>query len=146
MGAISANFFPPPPHPHISINNRAPLPSLLRCAPIRNPRPQTLKFVAFAEGNGQQNPKNGGGGDIREESGVGGGRGERRAPRLNIRWRDVLDPDPENIAAVGLAGLLAWASVSVLWQLLFISVAILLAALKYSFIAALLLFILITLL
>ncbi|KAJ6850717.1 protein Rf1, mitochondrial-like isoform X2 [Iris pallida] len=44
MGAISANFFPPSPN-----NSRAPLPSLLRCTPIRNPRSQTLKFVAFAE-------------------------------------------------------------------------------------------------
>jgi hypothetical protein len=45
-----------------------------------------------------------------------------------------------------LAGLLTWASVQVLWQLFFISLVILVAALKYSFIAALLIFILVTLL
>ncbi|MQL79372.1 hypothetical protein Taro_011821 [Colocasia esculenta] len=83
--------------------------------------------------------------------GVDGGGGQepprRRAASSGIRWRELLlDPDPENVLAVGLTGLLAWASVQVLWQLLFISLAILLAALKYSFIAALLLFILITLL
>ncbi|CAL9075256.1 unnamed protein product [Musa acuminata var. zebrina] len=55
-------------------------------------------------------------------------------------------PDPENIAAVALTGLLTWASVQVLFQLFVISVAILLAAVKYSFVAALLLIILITLL
>nr|XP_027102604.1 uncharacterized protein LOC113723834 [Coffea arabica] len=54
--------------------------------------------------------------------------------------------DPDNVVAVGLTGVLAWASVQVLWQLFVISIAILLAALKYSFIAALLIFILITLL
>lgn len=63
-----------------------------------------------------------------------------------LKWRDLLDPDPENILSIGLTGLLTWASVQVLWQLFFISLAILVAALKYSFIAALLLFILITLL
>ncbi|KAK4736308.1 hypothetical protein R3W88_000005 [Solanum pinnatisectum] len=29
----------------------------------------------------------------------------------------LLDPDPDNIVAVGLTGLLTWASVSILWQL-----------------------------
>lgn len=66
---------------------------------------------------------------------------------MNLRWMDLLlDPDPDNIVAVGLTGLLTWASVSILWQLFVIALAILLAALKYSFIAALLIFILITLL
>ncbi|GER31357.1 small nuclear RNA activating complex (SNAPc), partial [Striga asiatica] len=33
-------------------------------------------------------------------------------PRLNLRWVNlVLDPDPDNIVAVGLTGLLTWASV-----------------------------------
>lgn len=64
-----------------------------------------------------------------------------------IRWGDLLvSSDPDNILAVGLTGLLTWASVQVLWQLLFISLAILVAAVKYSLIAALLIFILITLL
>lgn len=58
----------------------------------------------------------------------------------------MLDPNPDNIVAVGLTGLLTWASVQVLWQLFVISAAIVLAALKYSIVAALLIFILITLL
>ncbi|XP_047316200.1 uncharacterized protein LOC124919881 [Impatiens glandulifera] len=70
-----------------------------------------------------------------------------RLPEFNVKWLELLiDPDPNNVLAVGLTGLLAWASVQVLWQLFFISLAILVAALKYSFIAAFLLFILVTLL
>ncbi|GMI83340.1 hypothetical protein like AT4G40045 [Hibiscus trionum] len=82
-----------------------------------------------------------------EEKGNGGGdsRNDRRSI-FNFKLGDLLDPDPDNIVALGLTGLLTWASVQVLWQLFLISGAILLAALKYSFIAALLVFILITLL
>lgn len=69
-----------------------------------------------------------------------------RPSGFNLKWGDILNPDPDNIFAVGLTGLLTWASVQVLWQLLTISLAILVAALKYSFIAALLILILITLL
>ncbi|KAK7355265.1 hypothetical protein VNO80_14516 [Phaseolus coccineus] len=71
---------------------------------------------------------------------------DQRLPILSFNWRNLLDPDPDNILALGLTGILTWASVQVLWQLLFISLAILVAALKYSFIAALLVFILIALL
>ena len=68
-------------------------------------------------------------------------------PRFNLKWSELLfDPDPNNVVAVGLTGVLAWASVQVLWQVFVISFAILVAAVKYSFIAALLIFILITLL
>ncbi|QCE05438.1 uncharacterized protein LOC114190618 [Vigna unguiculata] len=70
----------------------------------------------------------------------------QRLPLLGFNWRNLLDPDPDNVLALGLTGILTWASVQVLWQLLFISFAILVAALKYSFIAALLVFILIALL
>lgn len=113
----------------------------LRCRlSIRNGHPRShlkVRVMAFADGNGRNGRGDGGGEDLNK--------GERR-PGFKLRWRDLLDPDPDNILAVGLTGVLAWASVQVLWQLFFISVAILLAALKYSFIAALLLFILITLL
>ncbi|XP_047336720.1 uncharacterized protein LOC124940264 [Impatiens glandulifera] len=72
---------------------------------------------------------------------------EKEKNRVPAKWLELLiDPDPNNVLAVGLTGLLAWASVQVLWQLFFISFAILVAALKYSFIAAFLLFILVTLL
>ncbi|KAK9911948.1 hypothetical protein M0R45_035826 [Rubus argutus] len=57
----------------------------------------------------------------------------------NIKWGDLLlDPDPKNILAVRLTVLLTWPSVEVLWQILFISLATLVAALKYSFIATVL--------
>ncbi|KAI3734648.1 hypothetical protein L6452_14122 [Arctium lappa] len=86
----------------------------------------------------------GGGGNEEEDLKKKGG-DER--PRFNLRWSELLfDPDPDNVVAVGLTGVLAWASVQVLWQLFVISFAILIAAVKYSFIAALLIFILITLL
>ncbi|GER25238.1 netrin receptor DCC [Striga asiatica] len=40
------------------------------------------------------------------------GKAENGRPRLNLRWVNlVLDPDPDNIVAVGLTGLLTWASV-----------------------------------
>jgi ABC-type multidrug transport system fused ATPase/permease subunit len=74
-------------------------------------------------------------------------KGGDERPRFNLRWSELLfDPDPDNVVAVGLTGVLAWASVQVLWQLFVISFAILIAAVKYSFIAALLIFFLITLL
>ncbi|KAJ6983515.1 hypothetical protein NC653_026357 [Populus alba x Populus x berolinensis] len=82
--------------------------------------------------------------------GRGGGydlKQDQPPPLFDIKWGDLLlNPDPDNILAVGLTGLLSWASVQVLWQLFVIALAILVAAVKYSFIAALLIFILITLL
>jgi len=71
---------------------------------------------------------------------------QEKLPLFGLNWSSLLDRDPDNILALGLTGILTWASVQVLWQLLFISLAILVAALKYSFIAALLIFILIALL
>ncbi|KAG6512803.1 uncharacterized protein LOC121976986 [Zingiber officinale] len=90
------------------------------------------------EDNVTENDSKNGGGDLKRE--------RQRTGAFNLRWRDLLSPDPDNALAVALTGLLTWASVQVVFQLFFISVAILLAALKYSFIAALLLFILIALL
>lgn len=131
-----------------------PIPSISRTLPIRlinnsskhtctfinthtpNPRNRT-RLVGFAEnGNGLNGSD--AGEDMKKDDGL---------PRFNLSWKDLLlNPDPDNLLAVGLTGLLTWASVQVLWQLFCISLAILLAALKYSFIAALLIFILITLL
>ncbi|KAM5550715.1 hypothetical protein ABKV19_027178 [Rosa sericea] len=111
-----------------------------------------IRFVALANNNnnGLNQEKEE---EKEKEQGIGsngGGDGSGKNQRSvfsNIRWGDLLlDPDPNNILAVGLTGILTWASVQVLWQLLFISLAILVAAVKYSFIAAVLLFILITLL
>ncbi|XP_021763703.1 uncharacterized protein LOC110728364 [Chenopodium quinoa] len=72
---------------------------------------------------------------------------DQQTPLFKLRWTDLLlDPDPDNVLAVGLTGLLTWASVQVVWQLLTVSLAIVIAALKYSFVAALLIFILVALL
>ncbi|XVE99083.1 hypothetical protein REPUB_Repub03eG0166000 [Reevesia pubescens] len=99
------------------------------------------RFIIFAKnGNNADLNKEAPNKEKAEEKGNDGG------SMFNFRLGDLLDPDPDNIIAVGLTGLLTWASVQVLWQLFLISGAILLAALKYSFIATLLLFILITLL
>lgn len=98
--------------------------------------------------------QNGGGNDPAKESSDGGNRPVSNDddpkkdgfPGFSFRLGDLLKPDQDNFAAVGLAGVLTWASLQVLSQLFFISFAILVAALKYSFIAALLIFILVTLL
>ncbi|ERN13165.1 hypothetical protein AMTR_s00040p00204380 [Amborella trichopoda] len=120
-----------------------PIPCLRFSVPqIRNlnQRRNRRNVVVFAEDNGVEEEKRNG-----DENGGKRLKGDE-GPRFQLRWRELLDPDPQNILAVGLTGLLTWASVQVLWQLFFISLAILVAALKYSLIAALLLFILITLL
>eukprot|EP00252_Welwitschia_mirabilis_P017982 TRINITY_DN40118_c0_g1_i1.p1 TRINITY_DN40118_c0_g1~~TRINITY_DN40118_c0_g1_i1.p1 ORF type:complete len:205 (-),score=14.87 TRINITY_DN40118_c0_g1_i1:90-626(-) len=65
----------------------------------------------------------------------------------SFAWRDLLDPqDPDNMLAIALTGILSWATFQILWQLFFVSIAIVVAAVKYSLIAAILLLILITLL
>ncbi|KAF7820250.1 S-protein-like protein 5-like [Senna tora] len=109
-----------------------------------------IRFVAFADSNNGLNEQKQE--DKAEEqvspNGVNGddSSSKDRRPIFNFNLGSLLDPDPDNLLALALTGLLTWASVQVLWQLFFISLAILVAALKYSFIAALLLFILITLL
>nr|XP_016464126.1 PREDICTED: uncharacterized protein LOC107787116 [Nicotiana tabacum] len=51
--------------------------------------------------------------EVKEKSESGGSNNSNGGrPRLNLRWVDlILDPDPDNIVAVGLTGLLTWASV-----------------------------------
>ncbi|XP_072957368.1 uncharacterized protein [Typha angustifolia] len=121
--------------PVIFNNSRLPS-SLSLTTPIRNPR-SGRSFAVFAASNRLKREDNGDNGrDLKED---------QKTP-FEFRWRDLLNPDPENLVAVGLTGLLTWASVQVLFQIFVISTAILLAALKYSFVAALLLFIVITLL
>ncbi|KAE9592436.1 hypothetical protein Lal_00028655 [Lupinus albus] len=94
----------------------------------------------------KQQPTNGSNGEEQDVNNNNSNSSKQKVPIFRFNWRAILDPDPENILALGLTCLLTWASVQVLWQLLFISLAIVLSALKYSFIAALLLFILIALL
>lgn len=117
-------------------------------SPTQNPNFPThsifrLKKSRIYAQNGNGDEKK----ELPKENGSEAEKAKNGRPRLNLRWADlVLDPDPDNIVAVGLTGLLTWASVQVLWQLFVISAAIVLAALKYSIVAALLIFILITLL
>lgn len=104
----------------------------------------------------RSNAQSGGGNDSAKESSNGGSRPvssddgndskKDGFASYSFKWSDLLSPDKDNFVAVGLAGVLTWASLQVLSQLFFISFAILVAALKYSFIAALLIFILVTLL
>ncbi|KAL0007902.1 hypothetical protein SO802_009404 [Lithocarpus litseifolius] len=154
------NPFPIRSAPLVSPHNNLSYPSLLPKSQPQIRRKPTRFLVVFAENNNNNNnglskdPKESNEEQEDEEKeGIGsksnGGDddlGKNGRPILNIRWGDLLDPDPDNLLALALTGLLTWASVQVLWQLFFISLAILLAALKYSFVAALLLFILITLL
>lgn len=120
--------------------------------------PKPHPFLKFANNNNnnelreqgntqqqQQQKKPPNGSKEEEEEKVNDWSNQRRTI-LGFNWRTLLDPDPDNVLALGLTGILTWASVQVLWQLLFISLAILTAAIKYSFIAALLVFILIVLL
>ncbi|KAD7479957.1 hypothetical protein E3N88_03093 [Mikania micrantha] len=65
-----------------------------------------------------------------ESDGNGPGRSEE-APRVNLRWGElVLDPDRNNVVAVGLTGALAWAGVWMMWQLFIVTMAILIAAIN----------------
>ncbi|KAI3730218.1 hypothetical protein L1987_61387 [Smallanthus sonchifolius] len=127
----------------MSFTNTRPISSIPMTNPI--PKRQTLfplmKFKSLKKKSNRAS--------FSEESSGGGEEDDdlKKRPRLNLRWSELLfDPDPDNVVAVGLTGVLAWASVQVLWQLFVISFAILIAAVKYSFVAAILIFILITLL
>ncbi|TKY53467.1 hypothetical protein E2542_SST24999 [Spatholobus suberectus] len=143
----------------IPLSHSFPFPSSLSLKPhpfFLSPKPHQL--LAFANNNNnnnnelkeqgntqqQRHPPNGSNEQQQEENVNDWSKQERAF--LGFNWSTLLDPDPDNVLALGLTGILTWASVQVLWQLLFISLAILVAALKYSFIAALLVFILIALL
>ncbi|XP_058088536.1 uncharacterized protein LOC131235390 isoform X3 [Magnolia sinica] len=128
MVGISALLQQIPPIPRTA-------PSLLRTSQFTPPwLPKTLikspknesRLVAFAAERGPNKGQNG----------SGNGRDDMKRngrPIFSLKWQDLLDPDPENILAVGLTGLLTWASVQVLCQLFFISLAILVAALNDEF-------------
>jgi hypothetical protein len=145
-------------HPKIPSSSRIPLlhiqPNLpLPSFPLKISKKTHLRFLLSAQTNSNnptQEPKEPAQEMNYESSNNNGGGGlnkDQPPPLINIKWGDLLlNPNPDNILAVGLTGLLTWASVQVLWQLFFISLVILVAALKYSFIAALLIFILVTLL
>ncbi|GAU34334.1 hypothetical protein TSUD_20410 [Trifolium subterraneum] len=116
--------------------------------PPRKPLPL---FVAAASNNNNNGVKESQQQPQPSSSGSNSSNGQEEQQKrpssfFGLNWSTLLEPDTDNVLALGLTGLLTWASVQVLFQLLFISLAILVAALKYSFIAALLIFILIALL
>ncbi|KAK3228441.1 hypothetical protein Dsin_000322 [Dipteronia sinensis] len=89
------------------------------------PQAPSSRFIRFAQDPNKDQEK-------QQQNGSSNGdelKKDRR-PLFNLKWGDLFDPDPDNLFAVGLTGLLAWASVQVLWQLALISLAILVAALK----------------
>ncbi|XP_058088537.1 uncharacterized protein LOC131235390 isoform X4 [Magnolia sinica] len=106
MVGISALLQQIPPIPRTA-------PSLLRTSQFTPPwLPKTLikspknesRLVAFAAERGPNKGQNG----------SGNGRDDMKRngrPIFSLKWQDLLDPDPENILAVGLTGLLTWASV-----------------------------------
>jgi len=68
-------------------------------------------------------------------------------PGVNLRWSELLlDPDRDNVVAVGLTGALAWAGIQVLRQLFMVAMATLIAGVKYTFIGVLLIFVVVALL
>ncbi|GJN13553.1 hypothetical protein PR202_gb00269 [Eleusine coracana subsp. coracana] len=136
-GALAPPLLPLPPRP--PLRSRLLTPSTtLSSLRSRGPR---LAVARAASGGGD----GGGGppaeGDEKEQKGL------PSFPSLSgIRWRDILSPEPANATAVVLTGAIAWAGASLLLQLVLIFFSIFTAAVKYSFIAAVLLFILIALL
>ncbi|URD98663.1 hypothetical protein MUK42_30327 [Musa troglodytarum] len=122
---FASRLLPIPGHVRVAVyGNPTSLRVLLERRPKGDAKARRALFRVAAEGrNGlKQDDDDGGGGvDLRRD---------RQRPAFNLRWRDLLSPDPENIAAIALTGLLTWASVQVLFQLFVISVAILLAAVK----------------
>jgi len=114
--------------------------------PFNSRKPHPLPLFASNTSNGvKEEDKNSQQQQQQQQPPSSSGQDQKR-PLFGLNWSTLLEPDGDNVLALGLTGILTWASVQVLWQLLFISLAILVAALKYSFIAALLIFILIALL
>ncbi|KAL5137903.1 hypothetical protein HKD37_10G028186 [Glycine soja] len=89
--------------------------------------PKPHPFLKFANNNNNNELREQ---EEEEEEKVNDWSNQRRTI-LGFNWRTLLDPDPDNVLALGLTGILTWASVQVLWQLLFISLAILTAAINY---------------
>ncbi|CAK8571182.1 unnamed protein product [Lathyrus sativus] len=113
---------------------------------FKHRKPHPIPLFASSNNNNNNNQVKEKGENSQQQSPSSSNGEEQKRPLFGFNWSNLLDPDPDNVLALGLTGLLTWASVQVLCQLLFISFAIIVAALKYSFIAALLIFILIALL
>ncbi|KAL3692959.1 hypothetical protein R1sor_006610 [Riccia sorocarpa] len=59
---------------------------------------------------------------------------------LQFQWKQLLEPTPENLLAVGLTALLAFAGLQIIWQMAVVAAAITLSALKYTVLAAIIVF------
>ncbi|KQJ91890.1 uncharacterized protein LOC100836707 [Brachypodium distachyon] len=133
------------------IRTPVPLPplrpsSLPRLRALELTAPSGIRSRRFQVASAVSGGDNSGGGPPAEK-GDGKPRGVPSLPALSeIRWGELLVPAPDNAAAVALTGALVWAGASLLLQLVLISASIFAAAVKYSFVAALLLFVLIALL
>ncbi|XP_020179565.3 uncharacterized protein [Aegilops tauschii subsp. strangulata] len=114
---------------------RRRLPSLGELKPMGPSRTRSRRLVVACAASG-------GGGPPAEKP----PQGPSLPPLSEIRWGQLLAPSPDNAAAVALTAALVWAGATLLLQLVLISASIFAAALKYSFVAALLLFVLIALL
>ncbi|KAK9699754.1 hypothetical protein RND81_08G194100 [Saponaria officinalis] len=132
------------PLPRKCITHQIHLSQVLLQKTFQNSRGRKLVIHAKDEKNGDKSEVKK---DPDPDVSNGDGGDDQRPAFFKLRWAELLlDPDPDNVLVVGLTGLLTWASVQVVWQLVVVSLAILVAALKYSFVAALLLFILVALL
>ncbi|KAL6906208.1 hypothetical protein ACP4OV_003809 [Aristida adscensionis] len=133
-------LLPLPPRPLLGLSGPlAPPPSSSSSSlRLRRPRLAAAPRAASGGGDGSGPPAEG----EKDQK-----RGGPSFPALSeIRWGELLSPEPTNAAAVVLTGTLAWAGASLLLQLAGIFAAIFAAAVKYSFVAAILLFVLIALL
>ncbi|KAG4397204.1 hypothetical protein GLYMA_10G104651v4 [Glycine max] len=108
-------FLSPKPHPFLKFAN--------------NNNNNELREQGNTQQQQQQKKPPNGSKEEEEEEKVNDWSNQRRTI-LGFNWRTLLDPDPDNVLALGLTGILTWASVQVLWQLLFISLAILTAAIN----------------
>ncbi|KAL6642376.1 hypothetical protein ACP70R_020557 [Stipagrostis hirtigluma subsp. patula] len=133
-GTLAPAFLTLPPRPLLHPRPLNPPPPS-RCR--RGPRLAVAARASGGDGGGGEPPA-----EAEKER-----RGGPSLPALSeIRWGELLSPEPANAAAVVLSGALAWAGASLLLQLALVFATIVAAAVKYSFVAALLLFVLLALL
>ncbi|TVU01355.1 hypothetical protein EJB05_02793, partial [Eragrostis curvula] len=149
MAALAGTLAPPlplplPPRP--LLNARLPNPTTLSSLRPQGPRLAVARAASGGNGNGNGNGDGDGSGPLAE----GEDKEQQSRPSFpalsDIRLGDLLSPEPSNAVAVVLTGALAWAGGSLLLQLTLIFFSIFTAAIKYSFIAAILLLILLALL
>ncbi|KAG6557086.1 hypothetical protein Mapa_001013 [Marchantia paleacea] len=70
----------------------------------------------------------------------------RDLENLQFRWKELLEPSVENVLALALTAVLAFAGVQIVWQMVVVATAITLSALKYTVLAAIIVGLLIFLL